>query len=96
MENTQLPYKYVDAARKTLTNANNLASYRKDNALVLQYFTQAGDEVNAQVMVWPSKKVTAQIFYTIGDGPRSRTEQDERTAQTLSELLEDLNAEAAV
>ena len=96
MENTQLPYEYVRAARAILTNVSNLASFRKDNRLVLQYTTQADDEVEATVMIWPTGRAIAEVTYVVHDGPRSRTEQEERTAETLVALLEDLNYEAAV
>ena len=96
MENTQLPYEYVDDARRILTNVKSRAAFRKDNRLVLQYTTQAGDEVEATVMIWPTGRAIAAVTYMVLDGPRSRTQHEERTAETLSALLEDLNLEAAV
>jgi hypothetical protein len=96
MENTQLPYQYVDDARRILTNAKNRAAYRKRSRLILEYTTQAGDEVEATVMIWPTGRAIAEVTYAVHDGPRSRTQKQERTAETLSALLEDLNAEAAV
>jgi phosphopentomutase len=95
MENTQHLDSYVDCAREILTNANNLASSRKDNALVLQYTTQSGDEVEVQLSQG-FMQTKATIIYTIYDGPRSRTEQQDTTTACLSTLLKDLNAEAAV
>ena len=95
MENTQLPDSYVNHARQILTNASNLESCRKENALVLEYTTQAGDDVEVQLSRgFMQTKVT--IIYTIHDGPRSRTEQKDTTTCTLWSLLKDLNAEAAV
>ena len=96
MENTQLPYEYVDDARRILTNVKSRAAFRKDNRLVLQYTTQAGDEVEATVMIWPTGRAIAAVTYMVLDGPRSRTQHEERTAETLVALLEDLNLEAAV
>ena len=96
MENTQLSFQYVDDARRILTNVKNRAAFRKDNRLVLQYTTQAGDEVEATVMIWPTGRAIAQVTYMVYDGPRSRTHQEERTAETLSALLNNLNAGAAV
>ena len=96
MENTQLPYQYVDDARRILTNVKNRAAFRKDSRLILQYTTQAGDEVEATVMIWPTGRAIAEVTYVVHDGPRSRTQQEERTTETLVALLEDLNAEAAV
>ena len=96
MENTQLPYEYVDDARRILTNVKNRAAFRKDNRIVLQYTTQAGDEVQATVMIWPTGRAIAQVTHVVYDGSRSRTQKEERNAETLYALLKDLNAEAAV
>jgi hypothetical protein len=95
MENTQLPSSYVNDAREIMTNVSNLASSRKENALVLEYTTQAGDDVEVQLSRG-FMQTKATIIYTIHDGPRSRTEQQDTTTACLWTLLEDLNAEAAV
>jgi hypothetical protein len=96
MQYTELPYQYVDDARRILTNVKNRAAFRKDSRLILQYTTQAGDEVEASVMIWPTGRAIAEVTYVVHDGPRSRTQKEERATETLSALLKDLNAEAAV
>lgn len=95
MENTQLPDSIVGHARQILTNASNLESCRKENALVLEYTTQAGDDVEVQLSRG-FMQTKAKIIYTIHDGPRTRTEQQDTATACLWTLLKDLNAEAAV
>ena len=94
MENTHT-HRYVDTARETLTNVSNLAFFPKDNGVVLQYTTQAGDKVEVE-LEQGFMQTKAAITYTIYDGPRSRTEQQNTTTACLVTLLKDLNAEAAV
>jgi Neuraminidase (sialidase) len=95
MQQADLCNRYLNAARQTLTNVSNLASFRKQNGLVLQYTTQAGDNVQVQ-LEQGFMQTKAAITYTIHDGPRSRTEQRDTTTACLVTLLKDLNAEAAV
>lgn len=92
------PFQYADCedARDIMTDVIGLVAFRSDDQLKLEYTTQAGDEVAASVSRQGDMEFKAVVTYTIEDGPRSRTEQETYTSDSLWTLMGDINMAAKV
>jgi len=92
------PFQYADCedARDIMTDVIDLQAYRVDDQLKLTYTTQAGDVALASISRQGDMEFKAVTTYSIEDGPRSRTEQQTYTSDSLWTLFGDLNKEAKV
>jgi len=96
--NNYPPFQYADCedARDIMVDVINLEAYRVDDQLKLAYTTQAGDVVVASVSRQGDTEFKAVTTYSVEDGPRSRTEQETYTSDSLWTLMGDLNGAAKV
>ena len=92
------PFQYADCedARDIMTDVIDLEAYRVDDQLKLAYTTQAGDVVVTSISRQGDMEFTAVTTYSVEDGPRSRTEQQTYTSDSLWTLFGDLNRAAKV
>lgn len=96
--NNYPPFQYADCedARDIMVDVINLEAYRVDDQLKLAYTTQAGDVVVASISRQGDLEFKAVTTYSVEDGPRSRTEQQTYTSDSLWTLFDDLNSIAKV